>query len=325
MTMTAQPSSRTSPSARTAAVFETHLPLPERRQGKVRDVYALPSQPGKEKRLAIVATDRISAFDVVMPTPVPDKGCILTDISVKWFELLRSRRLVKDHLLSTDPAEIPGLSSEQIAQVTGRLMVCKAVKIIPIECVARGYIAGSGWAEYQTTQKVCGVPLPAGLRQGDQLPEPIFTPATKEDQGHDQNIDFDTTTSIIGRELAAKLKSLTLALYSAAAQHAESRGIILADTKFEFGFALDEKGQPTSDLLLADEVLTPDSSRFWPKDSYQPGRDQDSFDKQFLREYLQGLVKAGRWNKTAPGPELPQEIVEKTHARYVEARKRLFG
>lgn len=204
-------------------------------------------------------------------------------------------------------------------------MVCKAVRIIPIECVARGYIAGSGWAEYQSTQKVCGVPLPAGLRQGDKLPEPIFTPATKEDQGHDQNIDFDTTVGIIGRELAAKLKSLTLALYSAAAQHAESRGIILADTKFEFGFALDEKGQPTSEFLLADEVLTPDSSRFWPKDSYQPGRDQDSFDKQFLREYLQGLVKSGAWNKNPPGPVLPDEIVQKTRARYIEARKRLFG
>ncbi len=307
------------------AVYQTNLPLPNRRQGKVRDIYALPPSGGKPGRVVIVATDRISAFDVVLPTPVPGKGKLLTEISVHWFEFIRKLGLVGDHLISTDPADLPDLSPVDRELLEGRVMIGRAAKVIPIECVARGYITGSGWTEYQQTGKVCGIELPKNLRECEQLPQPIFTPATKADVGHDENIDFDTAARVVGRPLMEKLRGLTLRIYSEAAAYARTRGIIMADTKFEFGWALDAKGQPTDEVILIDEVLTPDSSRFWPASEFQPGRNQRSFDKQYVRDYLQGLVKAGQWDKTPPGPPLPEEIVRNTLARYEEARDRLFG
>lgn len=307
------------------AVFQTHLPLPGRRQGKVRDIYRIPSQKGQPLRMLIVATDRISAFDVVMPTPIPTKGQLLTQISVRWFELLRSLHRVNDHLVSTDPADVPGLSGSERAELRERMMLVRGAKVVPIECVVRGYLAGSGWVEYKQSQTVCGIKLPKGLRQCDRLPEPIFTPATKAEVGHDENIDFEQAAQIAGRPVMTKLRDISLEMYASAARHAESRGIILADTKFEFGWALDSNGAATDELILIDEVLTPDSSRFWPADEYEPGRDQNSFDKQYLRNYLLELVKAGRWAKQPPGPQLPDEIVQNTLARYVEARERLFG
>ncbi|QOJ19183.1 MAG: phosphoribosylaminoimidazolesuccinocarboxamide synthase [Phycisphaeraceae bacterium] len=307
------------------AVYQTNLPLPNRRQGKVRDIYALPPSGGKPGRVVIVATDRISAFDVVLPTPVPGKGKLLTEISVHWFEFIRKLGLVGDHLISTDPADLPDLSPVDRELLEGRVMIGRAAKVIPIECVARGYITGSGWTEYQQTGKVCGIELPKNLRECEQLPQPIFTPATKADVGHDENIDFDTAARVVGRPLMEKLRDLTLRIYSEAAAYARTRGIIMADTKFEFGWALDAKGQPTDEVILIDEVLTPDSSRFWPASEFQPGRNQRSFDKQYVRDYLQGLVKAGQWDKTPPGPPLPEEIVRNTLARYEEARDRLFG
>jgi phosphoribosylaminoimidazole-succinocarboxamide synthase len=306
------------------AVYRTDLPLAERRQGKVRDIYRLTAQD-KTECVLIIATDRVSAFDVVLPTPVPGKGRLLTDISTRWFEFVRSLNIINDHLISTSPEDVPGLNAEQKAQIEGRMMLGRAAKVIPVEFVVRGYLAGSGWNEYQKTQSVCGVKLPAGLQQCSQLPEPIFTPATKADEGHDENIDFDTACDIAGRDVMTRLRDVSLAIYNAGAAHARSRGIILADTKFEFGYALDNAGNVTDEIMLIDEILTPDSSRFWPADDYQPGRDQESFDKQYVRNYLLELVKAGSWDKTPPGPELPQNIVTNTLARYEEARQRLFA
>jgi phosphoribosylaminoimidazole-succinocarboxamide synthase len=306
-------------------VFTTNLPLSNRRQGKVRDIYTIPAaNRSAPPRLLIVATDRISAFDVVMPTPIPGKGRLLTEISVRWFEFIRGLNLIADHLISTRPDEVPGLNAAQRASIEGRMMLTRAAKVVPIECVVRGYLAGSGWNEYRESQTVCGIHLPAGLRECDRLPQPIFTPATKAEVGHDENINFDRACGIAGREVMARLRDVSLAIYSAAAKHTESRGIILADTKFEFGFALDARGNTTDELLLIDEVLTPDSSRFWPADEYRPGRDQNSFDKQYLRNYLLELVRAGTWNKHPPGPELPDDVVRNTLARYEEARDRLF-
>ena len=268
------------------AVFQTALSLPgaSRRQGKVRDIYTFATSGGQ--RVLIIATDRISAFDVVMPTPVPSKGRLLTDISVRWFDFIRSQNVIDDHLISTEAADVPGLNNEQRASIEGRMMLGRAAKVVPVEFVVRGYLAGSGWVEYQQNQSVCGIKLPAGLKQCDKLPQPIFTPATKEDVGHDENIDFERACTIAGRDVMTKLRDVSLHIYTAAADYAKSRGIILADTKFEFGYALDSTGKPTSELMLIDEVLTPDSSRFWPADEYQPGRGQSSFDKQPLRDYL---------------------------------------
>lgn len=315
--------------AASSPVFRTSLPLPDRREGKVRDIYRIPAQPAaagakaKPDRLLVVATDRVSAFDVVMPTPIAGKGTLLTAISLGWFRFLRKLALVGDHLLSTDVAEIPGLSDADRASLDGRIMVCRRAKVVPIECVARGYLAGSGWAEYQASGTVCGLPLPKGLRQCDRLPQPIFTPATKAEQGHDENIPFERACELVGEGLMHRLRSLTLDIYTAAAEYAWQRGVILADTKFEFGFALDASGQPTEELLLIDEVLTPDSSRYWPREQYQPGRDQPSFDKQYLRNYLLELVAAKRWDKNPPGPAIPDEVIRQTMARYEEARTRL--
>ncbi len=302
-------------------VFRTALDLPGRREGKVRDVYrtgAAPSSP-----LLIVATDRISAFDVVMPTPVPGKGRLLTEMSLGWFGFLRGLGLVGDHVIGTDLAGIAGLSADDRALLAGRTTVCRAARVVPIECVARGYLAGSGWSEYRASGTVCGIALPPGLSQCDRLPEPIFTPATKAEVGHDENISFERACELVGAPLMERLRALTLAIYAAAADYARSRGVILADTKFEFGFALGEDGEPTGELLLVDEVLTPDSSRYWPLDGYAPGRDQPSFDKQFVRNHLLELVAKGLWNKEAPGPELPAAVVAATLDRYREALARL--
>jgi phosphoribosylaminoimidazole-succinocarboxamide synthase len=269
-------------------------------RGKVRDVYI-----AGDDRLLFVATDRISAFDYILGSGIPDKGKVLTQISLFWFEFLKD--LVPNHLLSTDVAQWGD-------ELVGRAMLVKRAKMIDVECVARGYLSGSGWKDYQRTGCVCGIPLPAGLKESDRLPEPIFTPASKAQSGHDENISFETVAAGIGEELAARVRSLTLAIYSKAAAYAESRGIILADTKFEFGFVGDE-------LVLADEALTPDSSRFWPRDTYSPGGPQPSYDKQFVRDYLEEI----KWEKKPPAPSLPEDVVAHTSEKYKEAYRVLTG
>lgn len=316
------------------AVFQTDLPFPNRRQGKVRDIYRLPPRPGSpgspgipgaRPRMLIVATDRISVFDVVLPTAVPGKGRLLTDISTRWFGFIRQRSIIGDHLLSIDPSDLPDLADEQRAMLQGRIMIGRAAQVIPIEFVVRGYLAGSGWVEYRQSQSVCGIALPAGLQRCGPLPEPIFTPATKATEGHDENIDFQAACAVAGHAVMEKLRDVAIRIYIEAAEHARSHGIILADTKFEFGHALDADGRPTDEVILIDEVLTPDSSRFWPADEYEPGREQHSFDKQYVRNHLLELVKAGKWDKNPPGPPLPEKVVRNTLRRYAEARDRLFG
>jgi phosphoribosylaminoimidazole-succinocarboxamide synthase len=274
-------------------------------RGKVRDVY----EAGDH--LLMVATDRISAFDVVLPTPVPDKGRVLTALSLFWFR--RTAHLVPNHVVTGDLREFPEEFSGD-RELAGRAMLVKRARMMPIECVARGYLAGSGWKEYRAHGSVCGIELPAGLRESDRVPEPIFTPATKAEAGHDENISLDEAAELVGRGLAEKLKELTLSLYEHAAAIALERGIIIADTKFEFGFSGGE-------LILCDEVLTPDSSRFWPADRYEPGRPQPSFDKQYVRDWLD----ASGWDHEPPAPELPSAVVQHTRARYVEAYERLAG
>ena len=305
------------------SVFETHLPLAGRRAGKVRDIYDLPPDDAGP-RILLVASDRISAFDVVMPTPIPGKGRVLTAIAAGWFELLRSHMVVKDHLLSTDLPSIPRIDETLRTALGGRTMTCRAARVIPIECVARGYLAGSGWTEYQSSGRVCGVESPPGLAQCARLPSPIFSPATKAVEGHDENISFEHASKLVGVELMRRLRDLTMRIYAIAASYALDRGVILADTKFEFGFALDRDGSPTDDLMIVDEVLTPDSSRYWPHAGYLPGRDQPSFDKQFLRNWLLKMVDCRSWDKTPPGPEIPSDIVAGTLARYEDALRMLF-
>jgi phosphoribosylaminoimidazole-succinocarboxamide synthase len=306
-------------------VVRTDLPLPGRRQGKVRDIYSLPAEADRPPWLVIVATDRVSAFDVVLPTGIPGKGRLLTEISLKWFDVIRELGIIGDHVVSGDAADVPGLDAAQQSEIAGRVVIGRAAEVVPIEFVVRGYLAGSGWREYQKSQSVCGVALPAGLRNGDRLPEPIFTPTTKAATGHDEPMDFEQACSVGGREVVQRLRDAALAIYAAGAERALKRGIILADTKFEFGYALDSAGQRTDELILIDEILTPDSSRYWPADRHEPGREQDNFDKQYVRNHLQELVDAGQWDKKPPGPALPGEIVANTLSRYVEARDRLFG
>jgi len=282
------------------------------RRGKVRDVYDLGD------RMLLVATDRISAFDVVLPTPIPDKGAVLTQISQFWFE--RFDGLVPHHLeyvVSRD--RVPKGLERSADQLVGRAMVCRKAKVVPVECVVRGYLAGSGWKEYGQTQSVCGVKLPAGLKQCSQLPRPIFTPTTKAEQGHDEPMTIEQAGEVIGADLARRVADLSIQLYSKAAEYARTRGVIIADTKFEFGTTED------GELILIDEVLTPDSSRFWPAEEYEPGHDQPSFDKQFVRNYLETLVDKGQWNKQPPGPELPVDVVQQTRKRYIEAYEKLTG
>jgi len=306
-------------------LVRTDLHLPVVRRGKVRDVYRLPGEDGGPPRVLIVATDRISAFDVVMPTAVPDKGRLLTEIAVRWFEFLRPLGIVPDHLLSTDPADAAGLSDPERTLLAGRTMIGRGAAVVPVECVVRGYLSGSGWGDYQRTGAVCGVRLPAGLERSARLDEPIFTPATKADEGHDENIDFEEACRVAGRATMERLRDASMRIYAAARDHAEAHGLILADTKFEFGFALGPDGLPTDELLLVDEVLTPDSSRYWPKADWAPGIEPPSFDKQFVRNWLLGEVEAGRWDKTPPGPALPADVVAGTADRYRATLSMLFG
>jgi phosphoribosylaminoimidazole-succinocarboxamide synthase len=276
------------------------------KQGKVRDLYTT------DAGILMVASDRISAYDVVLPTPIPHKGAVLTGTSVFWFDRLKD--IVSNHLISTNPDDFPPEAKEHADALRGRTMLVKPAEVVPIECVARGYITGSGWKEYKASQSVCGIGLPAGLKESEKLPEPIFTPATKEEEGHDENIDFERAASIAGRETAEKLRDLTLRLYTEAAAYALERGIIIADTKFEFGFI-------DGELTLVDEALTPDSSRFWPADEWKPGGSVPSFDKQYVRDWLD----SSGWDHTPPGPELPDVVVDRTRAKYVEAYERLTG
>ena len=280
-------------------------------QGKVRDIYALSPDPDSD--LLFIATDRISAFDHVLGSGIPDKGRILTQLSLFWFDHLRD--LVPNHLVTADTREYPADLQPFRAQLEGRSMRVRRATMFPVECVVRGYISGSGWKDYQATGAICGIPLPPGLRESDQLPEPIFTPAAKINTGgHDENISFDTVVEHIGPNYAEDLRALTLAIYAKASTHAASRGLILADTKCEFGLI---DGQVT----LADEVLTPDSSRYWPTETYSPGGAQASFDKQFVRDYLESI----HWNKQAPAPSLPDDVVQQTRAKYLEAFTLITG
>lgn len=275
-----------------------------RARGKVRDIYDL------DGRLLIVATDRLSAFDVVLPTPIPDKGRVLTQLSLFWFDKLRS--VIPNHVITGDKFE--GELAPHAAALKGRSMVVRRTEPVPIECVVRGYLSGSGWKDYQKTGGVCGIPLPAGLRDSDKLPEPIFTPSTKATTGHDENISFEETVKRIGRPLAEKFRDVSITLYKLAAEHAAARGIIIADTKFEFG-------QSGGELIWIDEALTPDSSRFWPASEYAPGKAQPSFDKQYVRDYLEQIG----WNKQPPGPVLPADVVAGTRDKYREAYQRITG
>jgi phosphoribosylaminoimidazole-succinocarboxamide synthase len=277
------------------------------RRGKVRDIFDAGAA------LLIVATDRISAFDYVLGSGIPDKGKVLTQLSAFWFA--RTTGIVANHLLSTDPAAFPAPFATHADLLAGRAMLVRKTTPFPIECVARGYLSGSGWKDYRQTGAVCGVELPPGLRESERLPEPIFTPATKAASGHDVNITESQAAELVGPDTLTELRRLTLALYEAGARHAATRGILLADTKFEFGVT------ETGSILLIDEAMTPDSSRYWPADSYRPGGPQPSFDKQFVRDYLESI----RWNKQPPVPTLPDEVVARTRDKYLEAYKRLTG
>jgi len=302
-------------------ILQLDLPgIKKLKSGKVREIFDLGD------RLLFVATDRLSAFDVIMPNGIPRKGEVLTQISHFWFEKFAA--LAPNHLLrqANEPLGVPalaGLPAAQLADLQRRSMIVKKARPLAIECVVRGYLSGSGWKEYKKSQTVCGIKLPAGLTESAELPEPIFTPATKAETGHDENIPFAQASKIIGTGLAAQARDLSLTLYRAGRDYARQRGIIIADTKFEFG--LERSGDASSPsggkLILIDEVLTPDSSRFWPADDYKPGRSQASFDKQFVRDYLETLD----WNKTPPGPMLPPEVVAKTSAKYLEAYEKLTG
>ena len=291
------------PSIRT--IRETHFAgVAPSARGKVRDIYDLGEQ------LLIVATDRLSAFDVILPTPIPDKGRVLTQLSLFWFSLLRE--VIPNHVLSA--TDFPPPFDAHRDELAGRSMVVRKTRPLPIECVVRGYLSGSGWKDYQATGRVCGIALPAGLRESDRLPEPIFTPASKATSGHDENISFQQVSDLLGKDLAERVRSVSLQIYKTAAAYARPRGVILADTKFEFGLLRDE-------LIWIDEALTPDSSRLWPAALYKPGGAQPSFDKQFVRDYLEHI----HWPKTPPGPELPADVVAGTRAKYREAYRLLVG
>jgi phosphoribosylaminoimidazole-succinocarboxamide synthase len=297
-----------SPQLLDSVLLRTDFPeLKLHASGKVRDVYNLDSE-----HLLFVATDRISAFDYVLATGIPHKGRVLTQISLFWFEFLRD--VVANHVVTADVTKYPAAAQKYADQLQGRSMMVMRAEMIPVECVVRGYISGSAWKEYKASGRVCGIELPAGLKESSKLPQPIFTPATKATTGHDENIPFDEMTRIVGVELSRQLRDLSLKVYSKAADYALQKGIIIADTKFEFGMT--SKG-----ITLADEVLTPDSSRFWPADKYQPGKAQDSFDKQYVRDYLEQI----RWNKQPPAPALPAEVARQTSDKYLEAFHQLTG
>ena len=291
----------------TSVITRTSLPgVAHFATGKVRDVYRV------DGRLLIVATDRISAFDCILPNGIPRKGEVLTQLSIFWFE--RLKHIVPNHFISSRVEEYPEPLRQFRDRIAGRSMLVREAEMLPLECVARGYISGSGWKEYKERGSVCGIKLPAGLRESERLPEPIFTPATKAQTGHDENISFEDASALVGTKVAGQLRDLTLALYNNACQYARDRGILIADTKFEFGFIDDV-------LVLGDEALTPDSSRFWPLETYSPGGPQQSYDKQFVRDYLESV----QWDKRPPAPELPDEVVEKTSKKYLEAYATLTG
>jgi phosphoribosylaminoimidazole-succinocarboxamide synthase len=295
-------------------ILQFDLPgLKKVRSGKVREVYDLGD------RFLLVASDRISAFDVIMPNGIPRKGEVLTQISHFWFEKFSA--LVPNHLLAKADDPLPKNLQPFAAQLARRSMIVKKAKPLAIECIVRGYLSGSGWKEYKKSQTVCGIKLPAGLTESAELPEPIFTPSTKAEAGHDENIPFDEACKIVGPELATQARDLSLKIYKAGRDYARQRGIIIADTKFEFGLESGSDASSRDKLILIDEVLTPDSSRFWPAGQYAPGRGQPSFDKQFVRDYLETLD----WNKTPPGPKLPDDVVTKTSAKYLEAYEKLTG
>ncbi len=298
----------------TRVIQETHFAgLTPAARGKVRDIYDLGD------KLLIVATDRLSAFDVILPTPIPDKGRVLTQLSLFWFDLLKD--LIPNHVLSA--TDFPAAFNAYREELDGRSMIVRKTQPLPIECVVRGYVSGSGWKDYKASGEICGISLPPGLRESDRLPEPIFTPATKASSGHDQNISFEQAASLVGQTLAERVRDVSIEIYRRAAAFAEPRGILLADTKFEFGLldsSLDSPGAVNS-LMWIDEALTPDSSRFWPAAQYSPGGPQPSFDKQFVRDYLERI----RWPKTPPGPELPPDVVAATRAKYREAFRILAG
>ena len=279
-------------------------------RGKVRDVYSA------GEYLVIIATDRLSAFDYILPTPIPEKGRVLTSMTLFWLDLLGD--IIPNHFVSAEISDYPREFHPYRDQLEGRSMLVHRAKMVEVECVARGYVSGSGWKDYRREGRICGIELPPGLRESDALPEPIFTPASKAQSGHDENISFETVADQIGEPLAAQLRDLTLAIYQRASRYAETRGIIIADTKFEFGFA---GGTQNDRLVLADEVLTPDSSRFWPRASYQPGGPQPSFDKQYVRDYLESI----HWDKRPPAPALPPDVMERTSEKYREAYRVLTG
>jgi len=297
-----------SPNLLETVLLRSELPdLKLHASGKVRDVYLLGSD-----QLLFIASDRISAFDYVLASGIPHKGQVLTQISLFWFDFLKD--IVPSHLVTADVAHYPAELQKYADQLRGRSMIVARADMFPVECVVRGYISGSAWKEYKATGSVCGINLPKGLRESDQLPEPIFTPATKATTGHDENISFDAMAQILGGEVSEQLRDLTLSIYKKASEYSRQRGIILADTKFEFG-------RTPKGITLADEVLTPDSSRFWPADKYQPGAAQESFDKQYVRDYLEQI----RWNKQPPAPALPPEVVRKTSEKYLDAYQQLTG
>ena len=303
-----------SSAAAMTVIRETNFPgIAPAARGKVRDVYDLGD------KLLIVATDRLSAFDVVMPTPIPDKGKVLTQLSLFWFDLLQN--VIPNHILSA--TDFPAPFDAYYEQLAGRAMLVRKTQPLPIECVVRGYLSGSGWKEYQATGKVCGIALPSGLRESDKLPEPIFTPATKATSGHDENISFERASELIGKPLAEKVRAISIEIYNRASAYAAPRGVLLADTKFEFGLLnnLRPGREAAEELIWIDEALTPDSSRFWPASQYRPGGAQPSFDKQFVRDYLERI----QWPKTPPGPELPPDVVAATRAKYREAYRILVG
>jgi len=297
------------------ALMTTDLPLPNKRTGKVRDLYDLTLPDGSDGIL-IVATDRISVFDVVLANGVPGKGVMLTRISKFWFDFFSGK--IRHHLVSVDPADIEGLDDAQRQSLEGRIMICRKTSVVPVECIVRGYLTGSGWKDYQKTGAVCGIALPGGMQNSSMIEKPIFTPSTKAEQGHDENISFEQACEIAGEPLMRQIRDRSLAVYATAREYARERGIIIADTKFEFGL---EEG--SSEPVLIDEILTPDSSRFWPADEWAPGKEQNSFDKQYVRNYTETLVARGEWNKAYPAPALPDEIIANTYARYEEAYKRL--
>lgn len=304
--------------------METKLGLPDARRGKVRDIYPCTTTDGAAAML-LVATDRISAFDVVMPEGVPGKGEILTAISAFWFARVDEAfgRSIPHHLISTDIDRVEGLDAAERDALRGRVMVCRPAQTVPVECVVRGYLAGAGWASYRQSGMVCGVSLPAGLEKGQKLPEPIFTPTTKAAEGHDEPVTFDDACASVGADTMEWMRKRSLMLYELGHEHAAQRGLILADSKFEFGHALDGGGAVTGELMLIDELLTPDSSRYWPASRHTPGQEQPSFDKQFVRDHLQRLADDGGWDKSPPAPSLPNAVLAQTAAKYHEVLDRL--